>query len=210
MHPHSQTLWQQHRCGGRKTPLGGSQDELSPPDARVRRRTPDSLLSIAADTRISPALAHSLAFLALTPHPARSHLHTAATLLAASSTTTSTSQQRTCCETRPATASSSLCRAPPFVWGSGFKGEWASMQGRMGGAAADRDNVQRSESRRDLGRRCYAGRWGGYVWRQRGGEDRLTRRRRERWGGGDGAVTRFACCWFCECVCDGGGRRFFF
>ena len=156
----------------------------------MRRHTPDSPLSGAADTRISntsplphrpislaaspiPNLHHHLANplttspilprilanlpctlanlpchvanlpcqLALTPHPARSHLHASATLLAASRTTTSTSQQRTCCETRPATASSSLCRAPPFVWGSGFKGEWASMQGRMGGAAADRDNV---------------------------------------------------------------------
>ena len=29
----------------------------------------------------------------------------------------------------------------PHLWGSGLKGKWASVQGRMGGAAADRDNV---------------------------------------------------------------------
>ena len=164
--PRSQCRLQQARGGGRTDHGRPPQDEHDDHLARVRHRTPFSLPSIAADTPIfdHTSLAYSLnslAFLALTPHPARSHLHTAATLLAASSTTTSTSQQRTCCETRPATASSSLCRAPPFVWGSGFKGEWASMQGRMGGAAADRDNVCGEVSHAAiLGRRCYAGRWG--------------------------------------------------
>ena len=95
------------------------------------------------------------------------------------------------------------------MWGSGFKGKWASMQGRMGGVAADRDNV--------CGEVSHAAIWVGgamrvggglCVWRQQGGgEDRLTRRRRERWGGGEGAVTRCARFWFC--VRDGGVRRVF-
>ena len=63
-----------------------------------------------------------------------------------------------------------------------MKGEWASVQGRMGGAAADRDNV--------CGEVSHAAIWvgdamrvGGGLWvwrRQGGGEDRLTRRRGER------------------------------
>ena len=54
MRPRSQSVRQRARCGGRQAPLGGAQDELGPPNALVRRRTPFSRLSIAADTRISP------------------------------------------------------------------------------------------------------------------------------------------------------------
>ena len=48
--PRSQSPGQQHRSGRRKAPLRGSQDELDSPDSRVRRHTPFSPLSIAADT----------------------------------------------------------------------------------------------------------------------------------------------------------------
>ena len=171
----------------------------------MRHRTPFSLLSGAADTPISTT--HPL-HTRSTPLPSSLSLHTLRApistllrrLLAASSTTTSTSQQRTCCETRPATASSSLCRAPPFVWGSGFKGEWASMQGRMGGAAADRDNV--------CGEVSHAAIWVGGAMRVGGGLCVAAGRRRgptdaptpRAGGGADGAVTRCARFWFCECV----------
>ena len=55
MRLHSQSSGQQTRCRGRQTPRRGSEDELGAPDTRVRRRTPFSLLSIAADTRIAPS-----------------------------------------------------------------------------------------------------------------------------------------------------------
>ena len=71
MHPHSQSGQQRHRCGGRQAPLRGAQDQLGPPEARVRRRTPFSPLSIAADTPIAPSTLRfvriSLAHLAQSP-----------------------------------------------------------------------------------------------------------------------------------------------
>ena len=80
------------------------------------------------------------------------------------------------------------------------KGEWAARR-QIGITCAEKSVTPR------FGPAVLCGSVGGYVWRRGGGEDRLTRRRRERWGGGEGAVTRCARFWFC--VCDGGVRRVF-